>query len=523
MAEFFSFDVNEPSDTSVGKGWYNPDIGQVYLRIGGSWIPFAGGEPAPLREGTIFIRGADKSPYVKRHTLKITDNLTSKVDVCSFIYEDRDGDFKPQQGDQVVVFDGTEKIFGGLILSAPQTQIGIQKYAYAVKATDYSQYLKKFRAVQSYTQQTAGYIIKDLIDTYIKEITYDNVLEGPTIEYISWNYESVYGCIEELAKLTGYDWYVDYNLDLHFFSTETNIAPYTITDDATTGQYNGLTIKIDKSQLRNRVYVRGGYYLSNLYTQEIEADGEQLDFILAYTPYSPITVYVNGVAKTLGIDNVDETGYDFLVNRTEKNVKNLDHALLGAGDVFKATYKYKVPILVRLDDGDSQAAVRAIEGGEGIYEGPIIVDETIETIEAARDRASAELRQYANPLVTGSFETEDQGYRSGQLLTLNILSRGFSGDYLIQSVTKSSLGIGRFTYSVEFATRLKGLTEFLIELLKRGRKIIERDDEVLDELLQKSDTIIFTPSAATFDEDTPPYEYGPGGTPQGVYGESQYA
>lgn len=524
MPRLFDFIIGEPEDKTNGKGWIDPQTGQAYLRVDGKWIPFAGGPSATFREITLFIKGIEKTRMLKAKSLLIKDELTSKADTCSFILDDTEGSNKPSQGDEVIIYKGTPpvKIFAGEIIKAPQSQISPGVYSYAVRCVDYSRQLDKKKVVETYTGQTCSYIINDIIDNYAPGFSTINVQTGPVITFIAFNYKSARECIRDIARLSGYDWYVDYDGDIHFFARETNTAPYILDETVSSGRYVGLTIAVDKSQLRNRVYVRGGYYLSSLYTQEIVADGEQLEFLLAYESQAPISVYVDDVAHTLGIDNIDTTGVDFVVNVAEKTIKNLDHAKLTDGQVFKITYKYKIPILCMVDDEDSQEAIKLIEGGDGIYEGPIIVDESIESLDAARERALAEIRQYSNAPVQGSFKTDQDGYRSGQLLPIDISSRNINSQYLIQSVTKKSIGGGHLEYEVAFATMLTGLTDFLLSLWEAGRKIITREDEILDELVQKSDEISVSHAAPTFEEQTPPYQYGPGGSPQGVYNESQY-
>ena len=143
------------------------------------------------------------------------------------------------------------------------------------------------------------------------------------------------------------------------------------------------------------------------------------------------------------------------------------------------TYSYKIPIYVQRSDSASIAAVQAIEGGLGIYERPQIVDDTLASRQAAVDRAMAELSDYSNPIVTGSFVTNQYGYRSGQVLSIAIPSRNINTQVYIQEVSASSLGGGLFEYTVTFATKLKGLTQYLLELYDRGVTLFTRTDEVL--------------------------------------------
>ena len=519
MSDWKLVSESEPGSNycNTGQMWIKPSIGQAYLRIGNNWTPFASGAAVQYEHSpTVMIRGLNKTEKTVGNFQK-QDLLTSQIDSCSFGYEDIDGGYKPEKGDEVFWFyreeetDTPVKIFSGRIESAPQELINeaIKKYRYNVRCVDYSADLNKRMVVESYTNKTCAYIINDLINNYATDFSTHNVQTGFTVNFISWNYKPISECIKELCDLSGglYDYYVDEDRDIHFFQKETNDAPYELNETTETGaMYHALNIEIDKSQLRNRVFVRGGYYLSNNFTQEIVADGEQKEFLLAYPPRTAaggaIEVYVNDVQKTLGTDFLHISGYDFVVNYVEKLIKNLDLAALSAGDVLKVIYRYDVPILVRNDDEASQADVRLIEGGNGVYEMQPIVDASISTLEQARVRAAAELLKYSVPIVSGDFITNKYGYRSGQYLTINLPSRGINDIYMIVEVITYTVG-NMMEYQVFFASkRSKGLTELLVELIDKKNEIITREDEVLQELCKVSDSVGITETALNYSEPT---------------------
>jgi hypothetical protein len=547
VAVQFDLSISEPENPADGKCWFKPDIVQAYMYLNGAWRPYVGGTNTITFDVglNVFIRGVKRNcsaTYgILNESFEKQDNLTYEIDVCNFTLWDNDGNARPTQGDEVQVFYKSsasatpDKIFGGEITEMPQIEQsgGSSTYSYEIQCNDYSIRLKQKLVTQDYTNQTAKAIIQDLVDNYATEFSYNNVETGLTVSFISFNYKPVDDCIREIAEVTGYDWYVDEDRDIHFFASTTNTAPYTITDNpATSGNYNDLVINVDKSQYRNRIIVQGGFFFSDDYTQDNVADGDQTSFQADYEPFvadsGNIEVYVDAgggfVQKTLGIDNLDTSGFDFVVNQTEKVFKNLDLATLTAGHIFRAIYQYKVPILTQDDDTTSQENIRIIEGGDGIYEFKI-TDKTIETIQAAHDRAAVEIDQYANPIVEGSFRTKDVGYRSGQLLTINANSRGDIADgqqYLIQSVTTIVRGGTELEYDVVFATRLKTLTQFLMQLFdgNLSKEIVIRSDENLAILISPdTETMTITDSADDADIGLP-FEWGAGGDRQGKWAAS---
>lgn len=331
---------------------------------------------------------------------------------------------------------------------------------------------------------TDAAIISDLVNTYCPAsgITTTNVVAGVTINQISFNYVQLSQAIRKICDLTGRNWFVDYNKDIHYFPLTQSAAPFSISSTTTT--YSSLSISKDSSQLKNRVYVRGGTYLSDYTTYSEKGDGEKTKFVLPDKPHD-VSITVNGVSKTVGVKNIDTSGYDWYLNFQEKYVEqDSGGAVLATTDIIEVTYKYDIPILVAVEDSASIIA-------NGVQEFSIF-DKSISTTQAARDRASAELTDYANSLVEGSFTTYTTGFRSGQYLNINLSDYGINANYIVQKVVSRSLGAGLFVYDVMIASaKTMGIIRFLIELLEANKNLIELDsNEVVDELLAVQDSLL---------------------------------
>lgn len=248
--------------------------------------------------------------------------------------------------------------------------------------------------------------------------------------------------------------------------------------------YTNLQISKNTSQLKNRVYVRGGTKLSDPTTYSVKGDGAARQFPLPDKPHD-VTVTVNGAAKTLGVKNIDTTGYDWYLNFQEKYIEqDAGGAVLATTDTLAVTYTYDIPILVAVEDTPSIIA-------NGVKEYAIF-DKTIDTTQAARDRASAELTDYANDLIEGSFITHTPGFRSGQYININLTEFGINDDYLVQKVVARSIGAGNYYYQVSIASaKTIGIIKFLIRMLENDKNMIELDDdEVVDELVSLADNLI---------------------------------
>ncbi len=452
--------------------------------------------------------------------LIIGDLLTKEANTCSFNFDETYGN-RPSEGQEVeVVKDGT-KIFEGRITAIQSDKLSGNDFTFTIECTDWQVDLDNKMAVQTYTDKTLYYIVNDLVTKYCTGFTVTNVENpGATIDRVQFNYQYISECFEALADQTGYDWYVDYDKDIHFFPIETNDAPYELLDNDT--DFDNLIITPDNTQIANKIWVRGGWYKSANYPQDtITAVAGQTEFPIRYESHD-LTVTVNGVPKTVGIEFTDDAGgHDFLLNANE-NLLKVDTIVMSGAEAVIMTYKYEIPILAMVQSTQSQIILKAAEGGgDGIKE-KYIKDAKIKTLIQAEEVGNAELLKFAYQLVEGSFTSHLAGWRTGQRVHIDLTDRSIDEYYMIREVTIEAIGGDELIYHVTFATLKQGFTWLLIKILDELKKGEIRTDEILYELAVIDTTVAITSDTPTIEQYTPPFEYGPGGSPQGVYNESQY-
>ncbi len=425
------------------------------------------------------INSTDRSSLVVRDSLEINQILTSQVDTAVFLlrkYGSRS--VVPTVGDDIGIFQDTTKIFGGTITSVNETEISTADgLVYEVKVTDYTFLLDSKLVSETYSSQTVAYIINDLLTKYASGFTSVNVSSTFSITKIVFNQVPISQCIKRLADVLRYDWYVDENKDIHFFSKFTNSAPYNLTD--TSGNYVNETLErsIDGTQIANTVKVRGGEYDGATYTDKITVNGNNSKtFTLPYK-FSNLAITVNGVSKTVGIDNIDSfPAKDVLYNFTEKIIRF--NAVLADGDQIQFSGNPKVPVLAIASDPASIALYGAKE--------KLIRDTTIQDLAVARKRAGAEVDTYKDPISSLKFDTYTAGLRTGMVINLTSTRRGANVDFIISSVDFKARTLNDFTYSVDVVTtRQFGLIELLQQILQPDPQ--QADDAEVAETI-KTDT-----------------------------------
>ena len=258
----------------------------------------------------------------------------------------------------------------------------------------------------------------------------------------------------------------------------------------------------------------------------------------------------DAVTQTVGEDpDEDETGNDYMYNKAEKYVRVVDADPTPADGVeIEVSYKYDIPVIVLLQNASSIAAMVALEGGDGVHDFTI-VEQSIKSKNEARQRALKELEQYANPLITGHFKTRTglllaaSFFEAGQDLVVNSPSWGISIDtnYLIQEVITTLLEDGsniEYNYLIRFGGRLLNATSFLESLAGQEDPLLatEEIDTIkaiteemsVAELIERDSLLKLVDETMTVAEvindlnQTPPFEYGPAGSPQGKWNTSEW-
>lgn len=453
----------------------------------GGWDTFV----ALANTYNVEINAVDRTGDIVNGSISIDDSVNDTVNTCRLVIDDLSNSGIPENDEEIVItaMDGTIMFAGYVVnVSLSSKTSGGGKVLATVNCVDYTRDLDANLVHETYENMTDKEIIEEIIETYCPGmgITTANVVSTVTVEQIAFNYLQPSECFRKLAELSGNSWYIDYEKDIHYFPLVTNVSPFNIT--SASADYSNLKISKDASQIKNRVYVRGGTKLSE-YTNYYEVgDGEKVQFVLPDKPHD-IIIYVDRgagyVEESCGIKNIDTSGYKWYLNYQEKYIEQDEgETVLSDTDKLKVVYKYDIPILVAVENTQS-----ILDNGQKEY---AIFDKSISTTQAARDRASAELIDYANRLISGSFDTFETGFISGQYIHINLADYDVDDDYLIQKVSAKSMGAGTYKYTVSIASaKTIGIIKFLVKLLEANKNLVELDDnEVIDELLQLTDSLL---------------------------------
>lgn len=441
---------------------------------------------------TVEINSVDVTTQIEQGSIVVNQKITYQVDDASFnVLRAGSKTLQPEYGDEVEIYDGATKIFGGTVLSVSTSPIsGADGEKYQVRCVDYTYLMDSRLASRTYDNETVEDIIDDLITSYTTGFNTTNVTSTFLIEKIVFNQVPLSVCIRRLAEILNYDWYVDENKGVHFFARETNTAPFGITD--TNGNYVYRTLKrsADGAQVANRIKVRGGEYNGEVFADSITVSGnDSLSFKLPYRFANLVVTLDTGsgpVSQTVGIDFIDDfTSKDVLYNFQEQMIRfenNLDD-----GDIIAFSGNPKIPVFAISEDSLSIADY-------GVKE-KLLRDDTIESNTVARRRANAELYVYSEPVVDARFRTYTTGLRAGMILNIQSENQNFDDSLIIKQLTFKMRDHDNFMYDVDMISTKR--YDFITLL----QKLLEPEPRPSDER-ETSEEIFTDTQVVTVIEET---------------------
>ena len=332
--------------------------------------------------------------------------------------------------------------------------------------------------------------------------TFTNVLEGLTFDDFRSSYKKPTEIMQKLADQNLFNWYIDYDRDIHFFSTETNNAPFSLNN--TSNNFSDLKISTTAEKIVNRQTVRGANETSSNKTdQSIPGDGKRREWVLR-NKFRNLTVLIDTsgtgtfATSSVGIDFLDaETTSAYFSNYNAQSVRAAaSTSTPPVNSVIRFRYNEIVPIITQSKDNVSINNLRSILGNDGIFDGREIVDRNIKTRVEAEARAKIETDKWSNPIIEATFVTNYEGLRSGQLISIEDTTSGrnISQNFLIQKVTQSPVSTNVNKYTVKCASTVFGIMELLQKLLRDSSNIEVDENETIFNVETSNEIVTLTES-----------------------------
>ncbi len=422
------------------------------------------------------IEGTDRSNQVAWKSFKKVEVLSKEPDILEFEIRNYDTKtFRPALNEEVIVELDALRIFGGNIVETRDVINGKLKF-FRIKVKDFTFTLDRTLVKRRFQSTTADSIIATILSDFVEAGFTDTNVNAPTpVEDIIFNHYFVSDALQKLADYIGYEWYVDYFKDIHFFLENETVSPFGLDENSGNFDWNSLIINENIHQLRNKIIVRGGTIVGAERTKPYVGDATQ-DIFQVGDRHVDMTVKINGSIKTLGKEGIDDDDGSIAVLYNPNSGYIRIKTAPGSGDTIEIISKPAFPLIKVFKDNGSIATFGEFEF--------VIIDKQIKSSGAAASRAKGELLKWADEIREGVFTTKKDGLRTGQKLTVNIPSRSINRDFVINRITtRAETATGDMRYEVTLlASEQNSMIDILSDLLI-NRPLTELDiqeDEIVD-------------------------------------------
>lgn len=367
----------------------------------------------------------------------------------------------------------TTRIFRGLIEDIKFSGQGSTKEELTISGRDFTARLQDYKVEPIvYNDTEVSVIVKDIMSP-ITDITTNNVeTTNTTIDNISFNHQSVFDALRQLADLSGRFFYIDVDNDLNFKQKSSTSSGVVLN--------NTNIIKSDFRELdrdiANNVWVYGDTVFvgaQNTFT----ADGGSI-YTLDFKPYNTNTFVAGSTTPKQGDifgavlgDVGSPTQYlvDFdgariiFVSGTEAG----DNIPTSGSDSIQVDYERKRQIIKFGLDRNSETAYGRKD--------KVILDKNIITPSAAAARVTQELNNNASPFIEGTVTLNNAiNLIPGTFLTVNL-----------PNANQNNVNYDILQTKYQFTTK-NNLSENVITV-KLNRRVLELTDTIKDLLLEVKD------------------------------------
>jgi len=482
--------------------------------------------------------GVDISTSIDWTTVDLVSVLTKEVSTLKFNVKIGAGQTLPVKtvpklGDTIAMYDSSGQIFGGTVTEVETTVAGLM-LTNQVTCTDWSYLLDGTLVKKNYAMMDPHDIVIDLVTNFAggKGFTTNHVqTAGFLVPSIKFNYQQPTKCLESLAKLIGWDWYIDPAKDIHFFLGdvesaigEGGVAPITI--DETSGQieWNSLDVDQNLQNMKNSVFVIGGTYkkmFTALTTPDVYTTvGGTVVYAIGY-PYekSSITVTLDGVSQTVGIDQqTDPSTVQVLYNDTNRFVKFTSDP--GTGHTLKVFGNARVPIVAHASDPTGISTYGEFQD--------VILDKKITSVVEAQSRATAEVLQFGHAVYDVKFNTLTAGCRLGQKIILNSSKFGVTNTPLVIKRVEATVFVpganGQLEYQIEaIGSDTVTFVDIMTTLLQTEATQNPVDDSTVTENLIPVSEGVGVHDTVTATAAPGPYQWGPNASTPFRWGFSKWS
>jgi hypothetical protein len=215
---------------------------------------------------TLEINGVDKTSLIKKRSLNYTlrgDGIAS----ASFILNSTANSYMPGIGQTIEILDGATVLYGGLIKTAVKSKLtpafgNTTDIEISVSCDGYNTIPSRRTITYEAIGNTTGDIIANMRTLYLNAegVGAGTISAGITIPYYLAVCKSIAQVFDELAKASGYKWYIDKDKELYFIDEEAIVdADVDLVESGAFTDFHNVIVTETFKDYRNKTFVKGNF------------------------------------------------------------------------------------------------------------------------------------------------------------------------------------------------------------------------------------------------------------------------
>ena len=455
--------------------------------LGGTVV---GSSRSPL--GVVVLIGGVARDLVLEGTISITLQLGRFT--AQLTLHDPAGEYYPEEGDEIVIMVENVRWFGGMVeQTVVSSYHGTTTLQVQVQAVGYDSILDHAYITKSYPDGTTSIplMLGDLLALRLSREHFsvgtlpDADLTIEVANSLDFVAETCRTFLDKIKEITGYSWYVDNYRRINFFDSTTTAAPFNLTDNDGNWLSETMSVTRNRSKYRNKQGIKLPAAIQSVFTDTFIGDGTIYQIYPTTYPLpddpTQVQVTVNGnpmvVASFIDLSH----DYDFcypagsgvsviFYNPTKEAIHPWQST-----DIIEVTYPAPSSNVYWYQDGVKIAARAGVEGGSGIWESVVDVQDLIAVPTAAHDYAKALVDTWGWTKRQCDYRTLQPGLFPGQIQTMSVTHPPISGDQVIDSVTIRDIDKTYWEYTVRSVDRPRGQNDaFFLSLIRRSGQPVNK-------------------------------------------------
>ncbi len=402
------------------------------------------------------------------------------------------------EGDAVQVYSNSVLIFSGVVYSIRAYESMRGLVYYDLQVTDNSALADKRIVAGVAENMTAGDIVRAKILPVLAEegVTEGVIQDGVVVSKAVFNYIYCNNALDYLRDVTGFNWQIDKDRKLNFFSRDTNIAPVVFDSSF---EHAGFEKNSSMENYRNKQYVRGSQGETAVQTKERptpKPDGQSRSFIMRFPLAKKPTIHIDNVQvpdSQVGVNGLDSNRKWYFSYNSNTISQDSMETPLASTDVLEVTYIGLRNIMMILENAVGISERKNKESGtSGIYEN-MINESSLKSTSQAMQYGQAIMEKYGEVSNRISFSTLESGLEAGQLLRVVKPLFNIDANFLIESVSVAAYGPSEIEYQISAldGASIGGWEQFFKNIINAGRSFNISADEVIVTLQSFDESVEF--------------------------------